>query len=138
MNIENLKKVRDAIAEEERPRFSGSIMASFSFWPDLCESPSCIAGHCFVLADYKLGRNSQKVNTVLKIAQEYLDLSNYQASELFMPYFEYANFCNYDKSDYRFITKKHVLRCLDLLISEEDIDIDDAWKISKEIKKTTN
>ena len=127
MNIENLKKVRQAIANENRDVLDheinngeiNSIMDTMEF----CGTPSCIAGHASFLKFKEDCLNYDPKDWEgyndfdFAKGQEYLDLNDL-SSDLFAPTFTFAHWSTKKGSD-SFITKQHVLNTLDLLINGE-------------------
>ena len=137
MNIENLKKVRESIADEKID--TASQIFSIMFTTECKGSPRCISGHAWNLAlpENPLSTRCHSLEEIYKVAQEYLELSDKQVKDLFVPKFEFAHIeaDNLDVNakgcinEYKkgFITKDRVLNCLDLIISGET-NIKKAWK----------
>jgi hypothetical protein len=98
MNLENMKKVRDAIAASDH--------FDMSNW---CGTSCCIAGHATILAT---GKDTEFMSSsqVSSIAQEFLDLSSKEASTLFIH--GWGSFRSLDQ-----VSKAEVLPKLDGLIN---------------------
>lgn len=135
MNIENLKLLRDAIAESET--------YDQSRWAHPCGTPACVAGHAAVLAGGtlvwgRLGRFAQITpNTALceidgvrrpveNVATDWLELNGLQAAGMFQgnPYDEFPP--NHRVPGYGPVpshpTKRHALAMLDDAIEHQQVN----------------
>ena len=105
-----------------------SMMAYFQH---PCGSPSCIAGHTVSILPSSFWKDDLKeITGVPNFARSILGLSNKQAKDLFTPNFKDIAEMSITKGNPGFITKEHVLRCLDLILAGEE-DVAKAWVISK-------
>lgn len=125
MNIENLNKVRNAIAGEENV---------FPMRQDFIEIPSSICGYCVVLANKDLLFESGLDKTDIpnyQLARKYLDLTSIEAYTLFFPNFKGANWHYPNRHGWDKITREQMLLCVALLVEGIE-DIEEAWILSSD------
>ena len=118
MNIENLKKLRDAVAN--------SRAFNMEEWPDFdicdakfinghyCGTPACIGGHASALI---LREKLYGESTNYTYVFGWLELDNDQSADLFFPDQEHNG-----GIVMRNIDQAHAVRCLDHLIETGEVD----------------
>ena len=118
MNIENLKKVRDAVANSRAFRmcsWASEHRDDDFIGGHYCGSSACIAGHAGALMFRERAYGSTPISTY-KTVCAWLELDELQANSLFFPVIELDGF------NMTQIFKDHAVRCLDHLIETGEVD----------------